>query len=88
MMKHRISERCDAKDCAFRLDRYTPTHLSASRLPEGERIEVRGFGIAACSDATLTLEKGEENRATPLQQMVSTVLVRSCNSWPHNESRT
>jgi hypothetical protein len=42
---------------------------------EGERIEVRGFGIAACSDATLTLtlslEKEEANGATPLQSMAS-----------------
>ena len=70
-MKHWKVECCDAKDSAFLRDRYTPTHLSASPLSKGERIEVRGFGIAACSDATLTLtlslEKGEANGATPLQ---------------------
>ena len=72
MMKHWIGQRCDAKD--FRL----VGNLHAARQPhsaplpfEGERIEVRGFRIAACSDATLTLtlslEKGEANGVTPLQ---------------------
>ena len=74
-MKHRMGQRCDAKDSTFLRDRYTPTHLSASPLSKGERIEVRGFEIAACSDATLTLtlslEKGEANGATPLQLIAS-----------------
>jgi hypothetical protein len=35
----------------------------------------------------LSLEKGEANRATPLQSMVSPDLVRWQNSWPHSENR-
>jgi len=54
------------------LDSYARIRLALSK---GERIEVRGFEIAACSDATLTLtlslEKGEANGATPLQLIAS-----------------
>jgi hypothetical protein len=66
MMKHWKVEGCDAKD--FWLVGNLPALRQRSYPPlpsEGERIEVRGFGIAACSDATLTLtlslEKGEAN---------------------------
>jgi hypothetical protein len=72
MMKHRKHEPCDAKDFRLVRDVHAASSHSYPPLPcGGERIEVRGFGIAPCSDATLiltlSLEKGEANGATPLQ---------------------
>ena len=83
-MKHWKGEGCDAKDFRLVRNRSRSSDSRTIRLSplKGERIEVRGFGIAACSDATLTLtlslEKGEANGATPLQSMASTDLVRTC----------
>ena len=77
MMKHWKVEGCDAKDFwLVGIVHASSDSRSYQPLPsEGERIEVRGFGIAACSDATLALTlslgKGEANGATPLQSMAS-----------------
>ena len=69
-MKHRIGVNVATPKIFARAER-SRSHSYPPLPCEGERIEVRGFRIASCSDATLTLtlslEKGEANGATPLQ---------------------
>jgi hypothetical protein len=90
-MKHWKVEGCDAKDSTLCLDRLHSRMFIRLSLSKGERIEARGFQLQRVQMRTLTLtlslEKGEANRATPLQSMVSPDLVRWQNSWPHSENR-